>query len=45
MQVSEIERLYTIFDSKGVQIDEDKPPTPTYWSSFPAYGRIINDKW
>lgn len=28
MLVSEIERLYTLFNSKGVQIDEDNPTTP-----------------
>lgn len=30
MLISEIERLYTLFDSKGVQIDETMPTTPRY---------------
>lgn len=28
MLISEIERLYTLFDCKGVQIDESQPTTP-----------------
>lgn len=28
MLVSEIERLYTLFDSNGLQIDDSKPTTP-----------------
>lgn len=30
MLVGEIERLYTLFYSKGVQIEEDKPTAPKY---------------
>ena len=28
MLISETERLYALFDSKGIQIDEEKPTTP-----------------
>ena len=28
MLISEIERLYNLFDAKGIQIDENKPTTP-----------------